>query len=170
MASSLTLGGALACGHIGLDGAKFDLHDLAKHNRIEHDGSLSHGPTPPGGEWAPIIPDPTAIEKTIEHSSDGGKHLTLEDLARARVDAEGDKPLDPLHARIGRGEVALTLLTMGDGERVTTDRVRTWYGGDRLPDDYVPPAEGSVSIKRVNNVVSLIDVAMRAERDKKNEE
>jgi hypothetical protein len=165
MATVLTLGGCVACGHVGIDGAKFDLRDLAKHNRIEHNSSLTHGDTTVGDRYAPITVDHAAIERALAHSSDGGRTMSLEDFARARVDAEGDKPLDALHARIGRGEVALTLLTMGDGERVTTDRLRAWYGDERLPDGYAPPAEGSITISRVDGIVGKVGVVMTAERD-----
>jgi hypothetical protein len=162
----LTLGGVVACGHAGLrEGLTFSLHDLARHNRIEHDGSLTHAEAKPGHDFAPVTADPAAIARALTFSSDGGAHMTLEDLARARVDAEGEHELDSIHARIGRGEVALTLLTMGDGERVPTDRLQTWYGEDRLPDDYVPPAPGSITVNVVNAVVDKVDVAMKATRD-----
>jgi hypothetical protein len=168
-ATILTMGGVLACGHVGIDGAKFDLHDLARHNRIEHDGSLTHGETVTGDQYAPITVDHAAIERALAHSSDGGQTMTLEDFASARVEAEGDKPLDAIHARIGRGEVALTLLTMGDGERVTTDRLRAWYGDERLPDGYTPPPHDSITTTRVNEVVDKVDVAMKAERGERME-
>jgi hypothetical protein len=164
MSSLLTMGGVIACGHVGIDGAKFDLHDLAKHNRIEHHGSLTHGEAPPGEDFAPVVVDNAAIDRALKHSSDGGNSLSLDDFSRARVQAEGGKPLDFIHARIGRGEVALTLLTMGDGERVTTDVLRAWFAEERLPDGYAPPAEGTVSLQRVNELVDRVDVAMKQHR------
>jgi hypothetical protein len=164
MATVLTTGGVLACGHVDLEGATFDLHDLALHNHIEHDGSLTHADAAPGAAYAPVAADRTAITRALAHSSDGGASMSLADFARARVDAEGAHPLDAVHARIGRGEVALTLLTMGDGARVSTDRLWAWYGEDRLPDGYVPPPPGSLTVRRVNALVGKVDDAMRARR------
>jgi hypothetical protein len=163
LAAGLTMGGVLACGHVGLDGATFDLHDLAKHNHIEHDGSLTHGPAAPGAAFAPVRPDRAALARALGCARDGAS-MGVAELARARVDAEGAHALDAIHARIGRGEVALTLLALGDGARVGTDRLRAWYGEDRLPDGFVPPPAGSLTVRRVNALVGEVDTAMRARR------
>jgi hypothetical protein len=144
LAALVSAVGVGCCGHslqlLNLDG-------LAKHGRIEHDGSLSHRDTPPGGTLAPTTVDQVQIMEVLSYSSDG-RYLTIDDFARARADTEGNltKPLDTLHAATGQGEIALTLLTMGDGQKVTKERLQAWWGNEQLPVDWAPPSKGSVSL------------------------
>jgi hypothetical protein len=106
VAAIFTGGGLLCCGHVFA--GTLDLHGLALHNRLEHDGSLTHAPTITGSRFAPTFRDPLLVERAISFSTDGAT-LSLDDLARARVAAEdaAAAPLNSLHARLGRGEVAL---------------------------------------------------------------
>ncbi|KAI9447981.1 Cloroperoxidase [Lactarius indigo] len=125
LATLLSVGGTLVCGrHFTID-----LEDLARHNYIEHDASLTH---------ANCHPD---------------------DLVRARAarDQTLQRPLSRLHGVISRGEVALTLQTLGDSEgRVSKQFIREWFGDERLPGGWSKPANttGLLSTTRIANRVA----------------
>lgn len=101
----LAYGGLLL---LGQGSGPFELHDLARHNKIEHDASLFHPNIGPREEYAPIHGEARLLRAFLAMSADG-RVITPEDLARVRVQREAETPLDPLHAEIARGEMAIVL-------------------------------------------------------------
>lgn len=159
----LSIVGFIWCGHLVGSGfstrLELDLHDLARHNRIEHDGSMGHADAAPGAEYAPSVPDGARIAnmlaagsaRTPSNEKGPVNALSILDFARIRysLNLAFRKPLDAVHAEIARGEIALTLLAMGtkaegsdahDEELVVPDkRIREWFLEERLPSDWSTP-------------------------------
>jgi len=138
LAHVLVYGGVALLGQFG----SFQLSDLARHNRIEHDASLVHDDTPDRDEYAPIAPSVPLIKQFLEQSSDG-QVITVEDVARARVWRQSQCPvLTTLHAEIARGEmgVALGVFTPPDSDKpaIPVDMLRVWLSQERLPDGWKP--------------------------------
>lgn len=133
----LTLGGFLLLQQFG----HISLGDLARHNHIEHDASLAHQNADFEAEYAPCEVDDTLLEalcsdaKTI---SEDGPRMNARDVARARVRRESESgPLDPVHAEIARGEMAIALGVFG-GKNGSKDGIpirwlREWIKYERLP-------------------------------------
>lgn len=148
---------------------RLDLDALALHDRIEHDASLVHADTPPGDRFAPVSVDPELLRSfLVRADSDGGisvqicrstgigtkselgsrmdmgMGMSLEGLARLRVDREADLavPLNRFHSEVGKGEVALCwlLLKREDG-RIPASLLAQWFGEERLPDDWILPVQ-----------------------------
>jgi Peroxidase, family 2 len=138
-----------------------DLEDLALHNKIEHDASLTHADAAPGGKYAPIDVDNDLLEGLLNVSKDDN-YLTLNDLVRVRAarDASLDKPLSSFHDAIARGEVALTVQLFANAEgRILKQFVREWFGEHRFPQGWHKPTTvvGLMSTTRlVNRVGELI--------------
>lgn len=155
MASVLSIAGTVVCG----SGWKLDLEDLAKHNKIEHDGSLAHADALPGAKYAPSYVDKDRLQQLLDASSDG-QTLTFNDLVsqRAARDAALSKPLDAIHQVITRGEVALTCEVLGDGGRVPKEYIRQWFGEERLPDGWKKPEcpVGLIGTTKVSNKVATV--------------
>jgi len=141
LAHILVIGGIALLQQLG----NFDLSDLARHNRIEHDASLVHDDTKARDEYAPIAPDSKLIDQFLEQAKDG-RFMTIEDVARARVWREAQCPvLNHLHAEIARGEMAIAIGLFGqqdsdDGNKqgIPVDMLRVWLGEERLPDGWKP--------------------------------
>ncbi|KAF8148857.1 hypothetical protein B0H34DRAFT_668138 [Crassisporium funariophilum] len=144
------------------------LHEIGKHNKVEHNASLVHHDTPEGEEFAPIEIDEKLVEALsqdlkpsaadIEASSNPSARLLMntDDVARARIRREKEcKPVDSLHAEVARGEMAIILgvwETKTDGKvGIPFDDLRRWLGQERLPDGWKP-----------NHVQGLRDVIKRA--------
>jgi hypothetical protein len=162
--NTVLLTGGVALSHINL--FDVDLAQLGLHNGIEHDASLGHADAN-GAEFAPTVPDTARIDEFLAQNPDG---ITVETLAKRRVELEGATPLDNIHDTIAKGEGALTVLIMGDtgGQdgTVSTDRFRTWFGGEQLPADYqVPTAE--VGLFEVKGLADKLGDLMKAEREAK---
>ncbi|PCH41809.1 hypothetical protein WOLCODRAFT_137592 [Wolfiporia cocos MD-104 SS10] len=89
------------------------LHDLARHNAIEHNASLVHPDVEPRDEYAPIDMHERMLEDLLAFASASadGFLMTHNDVARARVAREAEylAPMDRLHAEIARGEMAIVL-------------------------------------------------------------
>jgi hypothetical protein len=136
----LVAGGIALLAQLG----SFDLNDLARHNRIEHNASLVHDDTKPRDEYAPIGPDSALIKQFFEEVKDG-QFVTVEDVARARVWRESQCPaLNKFQAEIARGEMALALGLFSQPESDThkegipVDMLRAWFSEERLPDGWKP--------------------------------
>lgn len=134
---------------------KIDLHDIGKHDVIEHNASLVHHDTPEGQAYAPIeidhslvdtlISDVKPSEEELKSISDPTAKFLLdyEDVARARIRREAEcNSIDALHSEIARGEMAIIL---GVWEVKTKDKVgipvnyfKPWIGEERLPDGWKP--------------------------------
>jgi len=140
LAVLLALGGILPCSHT----LRVDLDELALHNRIEHDASIVHRDALAGHAKAPIPVDPELLHTLVSlaHEERG---LSLDAFAQLRVDRETQltSPLDPIHSKIAKGEVALCWLIfkLEDG-RVPSSMVEQWFGQERIPEGWVPRAKG----------------------------
>ncbi|CCM06811.1 uncharacterized protein FIBRA_09112 [Fibroporia radiculosa] len=86
------------------------LRDLSRHNCIEHDASLVHPDVHHRDEYAPVDMHLHMLEDLMTFAEDGVV-MTPDDVARARVCREASYtiPLDPVHAEIARGEMAIAL-------------------------------------------------------------
>jgi len=134
----LSLIGILLCGHGFF---RLDLHGLAAHDRIEHNASLAHADAAPGEHFAPIPVNPNMLRTFLSYAA-LSKGMYLEDFMQARVDREDqlEKPIDGLHAQIGQGEVATAWLVMRDDSgKIPLDRLKQWWGEERLPDNWTKP-------------------------------
>jgi len=120
--------------------APTDLHEFAKHNKIEHNASLAHADTPAGEEYAPVTTDQGLLKDLVSRSADG-ESLTMEDLARVRVEREDalPEPLTTQQQTAGRQASCLLLSRFGDGEKVPVSNVQTFLGESRIPDGYNGP-------------------------------
>lgn len=115
------------------------LGDLARHDRVEHDASITHVNTPEEDEYAPTEHNEELYQAFLADARDG--HFTAEDIARARVrrEAEADNVLTNTQKEVGRGEVALVLQIFG-GENfaVPVKFIETWWRQERLPTGWKP--------------------------------
>lgn len=159
------------------------MHDLAKHNAIEHDGSLVHADAPSGDAFAPTEVDPALVEQllSITHANS----LSLHDLARARAqrDVAIRSPLDKIHAEIARGETVLTIECLGsdglvdkqdidDGVDVKPERrvpkayVEEWFVKEKLPEGWDKPSRKVtlIGVARKSWEVKAMVHAMRSEQ------
>ncbi|TFK47167.1 heme-thiolate peroxidase [Heliocybe sulcata] len=144
LALFLAIPGYLLCG--SWFRMSVNLADLALHNRLEHDASLVHANTPEGAARAPTRVDP-ALMHSFLHACPVGRGFRLEDFAKVRVVREAKLPpgkaLDAFHAEVSRGESALSWLLMKDDDRneVPLERIRQWFGEERLPEDWKKPSQ-----------------------------
>ncbi|EJD02680.1 Cloroperoxidase, partial [Fomitiporia mediterranea MF3/22] len=139
LAAFLSWGGVLLLGQVGT----LSLSDLARHNRIEHDASLTHANTPFSDDYAPKRNCPVLYEKFLRDARKGG--FGADDIARARVrreDVEGPREgteVTSVQQEIARGEVALVLQIFGGKEfRVPVEVVKSWWGENKLPEGWKP--------------------------------
>lgn len=114
-----------------------DLNQLALPGVVEHDISLTRRDFNQGDN---ISRQMDLIEDLLAASSDGGKTLTMEDLAvlrRRRIEQQAkDNPglhYESLQHDIGSTEIALILNVFGDGKRIPCDRARAFFAEERLP-------------------------------------
>jgi hypothetical protein len=128
---------------------RIDLHEIGKHNVIEHNASLVHHDTPEGQTYAPIEIDHSLVDALISDAKPTSEAevkeslMNYEDVARARIRREGEcNSVDALHAEIARGEMAIIL---GVWEVKTKDKVgipvnyfKLWIEEERLPDGWKP--------------------------------
>ncbi|KAJ6527998.1 Chloroperoxidase [Mycena vulgaris] len=151
LAGLLTVGGWILIKRIG----KINLFDLGLHGGVEHDASIVHVDCPAGQKDAPIKIQTELVDEFAAHvvaaaSAAAGHALAeeevvvmVEDVVRTRIRRERlSKPLDKLHAEIGRGEMAMIL---GVWNRAINGRegaplvwMRTWLGEERLPEGWHP--------------------------------
>ncbi|EJD42429.1 heme-thiolate peroxidase [Auricularia subglabra TFB-10046 SS5] len=159
LAFLLSFGTALLIGRGAL--RRFSLADLAAHNVIEHDGSLSRADAT--GPVAPTQPDAARMASLLGD----GETLGLDDLAKVRAARDAEllalgKPLSGVHTRIARGEVALAYAMFADAAsgKVPVELFRTWFGGDRLPYElgWTPPAtpQGLLATQKLGKQVAAL--------------
>jgi hypothetical protein len=114
-----------------------DLDQIGLYGAVEHDVSLSRNDYAQGDNFSP---QPELIKEILESSSDGGKTLTIEDLAglrKRRIEKQKQINLDIQYGNVehqlGCGEIALILGIFGDGSKVRCDYVRAFFAEERLP-------------------------------------
>ncbi|KAJ6540178.1 Chloroperoxidase [Mycena vulgaris] len=134
---------------------KINLFDLGLHGAIEHDASIVHVDCPAGQKDAPIEIQPDLVDEfatqVVAAASAAAGHVLaeeevavmVEDVVRTRIRRERlSKPLDKLHAEIGRGEMAIILgvwnRTINGREGAPLAWMRTWLGEERLPEGWHP--------------------------------
>ncbi|KAH8118963.1 Chloroperoxidase [Phellopilus nigrolimitatus] len=160
LAAFLSWGGVYLLGQVGL----FSLHDLARHNRIEHDASLTHANTFPDEEYAPTLQDPVLYKAFLADARKG--HFMAEDIARARVRREGEHgaAMTAVQQEIARGESALVLQIFGKTEfAVPVDVIHSWWHEERLPDGWRPTRQ--TTLIGTIHWATVIREAMNALRD-----
>jgi len=120
--------------------APTDLIEFAQHNKIEHDASLAHADVAPGETYAPVETDQGLLQDFVSRSADG-QFLTMDDVARVRVEREDALPVPLTTAGViaATGEGILLLNRIGDSEKVPVSDVQTFLGESRLPDSYTGP-------------------------------
>ncbi|KAI0307114.1 Cloroperoxidase [Multifurca ochricompacta] len=152
LAFLLSVVGTFLCGrHF-----KIDLEDLALHNYIEHDGSLTRANALPDGRYAPVAVDKDLLQHLLDVSKNSD-FLDFDDLVKARAarDATLERPLSRFHGAVTRGEIALAIQTLGNSEgRIPKQFIQEWFGEDRLPDGWFKP-------KTVTGLVSTTKIANR---------
>lgn len=111
------------------------LHDLALHNRIEHNASVVHRNTPRGHKYAPVDVDVELLEHFLKED-----WMTIERIARRRVELEVASPLDGLHSEIARGEWSLVLGIFGKANkgRINSDILNVWLQENRFVTGWKP--------------------------------
>ena len=164
LAYLLAISGVFLCGN----GRTVNLDQLAKHNVIEHDASLSRQDAKPPNLYSPTLSDPNLVDQLMRASS--GTFLVLEDLAVARVKRESQAvggPLSSLHAEIARAESGLILQVFG-GENFCVDKdvLRTWLVDGRLSNCWNSPKK-RIGIRSTSSVGRRIAAAMDSTRNPK---
>lgn len=114
-----------------------NLDQLALHNRVEHDVSLTRTDFYQGDN---VKMQPDMVRDLLASSSDGGKTLTMADLAalrKRRIERQKEVNPEILYKdgqhTVACAEMALILNVLGDGEKVPCDYVRSLFLEERLP-------------------------------------
>ena len=191
LALFLTIAGFLFCGRYGIAAIPLvqtiNLKTIARHSRIEHDGSLAHADAEPGAEFAPTTPDKAILTDLLKEAG-GRQSLNLGDLVRVRARRDealrvAGKKLGLVHcecaythfyyavsrfvrlcaADITLGECAFILGIMGNGEEVPVERIRQWMGEDRLPDGWNRPKR-TLGLLELRGMVMKISNAVKMEK------
>jgi len=149
------------------------LHDLARHNLIEHDASLAHGDDVDDDEYAPTKVDEELLAALC---AEGGKELpdrmTLKDAARIRLKREAEcKTLDSVHAEIARGEIVIAIGVLGGKDAakkgVPISTLHDWMQHERLPENWKPDhTQGLYQTYKMAKVVRQRMKAARAQSKK----
>ncbi|KAI1790535.1 Cloroperoxidase [Ganoderma leucocontextum] len=122
LATVFAVGGLVKCGHWRGARRVLDLHDLARHGVLEHDGSLVHADATPGAVYAPAEVDPKALRQLLESAPQGQGHLSLGDLCKAQVARQqAARPLSGTMALVARGELGLIYDVFGVPSRGSGD-------------------------------------------------
>ncbi|KAF8576105.1 Cloroperoxidase [Ramaria rubella] len=122
----------------GLGWSSISLHELALHGCIEHDASMVHKNTAPDHIFAPTKCDPVLLDELLDNSDS----LTLERVAKRRVQLETVSPLDAVHQEIARGEWALVMDIFGRAHgKIPSDFLRVWLRENKFPEGWRPTHE-----------------------------
>ncbi|EJF61120.1 Cloroperoxidase [Dichomitus squalens] len=163
---TLVYGGLAKCGHWDGLSCKLDLHDLAKHNVIEHDGSLVHDDTAPGETFAPTRVDPDLLHQLLDTSD--SDFLTLHDLCQAQVTRQdASRPIGSVPAVVSKGELDLIYEVFGivpgskeasetatNGGKLVVPKsyLKQWLGQERLPDGWKGPVNAITLTSLVSHI------------------
>ncbi|EMD40830.1 heme-thiolate peroxidase [Gelatoporia subvermispora B] len=154
LAFVLALAGVMTCGN----GWSVSLHDLAKHNVIEHDRSMVHDDAPPNARFAPVLPSRSLLDQLLGLSP--GSHLTFYDFATARSlrDEQSKRPMRKLHTRIANSEAVLAFLALAIQQQQSTDDaseplvpksyLEDWLWEEKLPNGWTRPTQ-TIGFKQV---------------------
>jgi len=114
-----------------------DLDQLDQPGIVEHDISMTRHDHTQGDNHTP---QPDLIRDLLESSSDGGKTITLEDLAalrRRRIHTQLKANTGLTYGSSQHNgactELALILHVLGDGQKIPCDYVRALFQEERLP-------------------------------------
>ncbi|KAF8583919.1 hypothetical protein K439DRAFT_1634001 [Ramaria rubella] len=112
------------------------IHDLARHNRVEHDASMVHKHTAPGALFAPIRRCPTLLDELLK----GHHPFTLDRVAQRRVELECVSSIDAVHQEEARGEWALVPDIFGRERegKIPTDFMRVWLDRNEFQKGWQP--------------------------------
>jgi Peroxidase, family 2 len=147
-ADFLVLGGYILLRRSAL--APLDLHEIDKHNGIEHNASVTHDDDVNGSKFAPTQVNPGLLHKFIRKaysgpslcSSEDSSTITVADIAHTRVarEAESAAPPDAIHAEIARGEFAMVLNIFGEGpaKQLNAKDAEVWLKENRFPAHWTP--------------------------------
>ncbi|KAJ8519978.1 heme-thiolate peroxidase [Pleurotus djamor] len=145
------------------------LTDISRVRGVEHNCSLVHDDVPRGGEYPASTPNACLLNKLV-HDSRNSLTLDIEGIARARVRREAsfeyranNLTLDALHAEIARGEMALVLGILGDGQEIPLATLRRFFEDERLPDNWAP--KHSQGLLRTAFTAQKIKRSMKKLRD-----
>ncbi|KZV75140.1 Cloroperoxidase [Peniophora sp. CONT] len=164
LGSILATVGAVWCG----SGWSLDLEDLAAHNKIEHDASLTHDDARATDKYAPIPPNPELVKQFLAVT--GKSYLTLDDLVKYRAQRDGtlSRPLSSVHNIIAVGELALTQQAFENVEgHLSKEYLHAWYGEEKLPAGWgVPQGKvlGLLSTSKLNKRIQ--DAVAKIEKSK----
>ena len=164
LAFFLAFGGILLCGteenrlHLTID-----LHQLALHNRIEHDISLMHADTPECRKYAPTKVDEERRAKI--RSITAKDYYTEKDLLEYRKTIANGKTLDAIHEKAAMGEIGLIMKVFGKTIKVGEESevvvyknvIDTWMGEEKLPlgEGWKKP-EKEITLKLLNDEVQKV--------------
>ncbi|KAI9001431.1 Cloroperoxidase [Trametes punicea] len=180
LAYILARGGVRRC---GIDG-KLDLHNLALHNVLEHDGSLVHDNALKGQEFAPIEVDRALLQQLLDTSPKD--YLTIHDFAQAQVTRQASSPpLKTLFEVTSLGEVNLILQVFGvrgsegashhfavdekhRNERVVPKRwLASFLGEERLPEGWPGPSKETGLLEQIGEMYAISNAKSKLVHDKR---
>jgi hypothetical protein len=151
---------------VSIQGAKFiTLKDLAKHDIIEHDASLTRLDEKEG--------DNNNVQAKLVKSflDDGeGDFITVKSIAKTRVRREaeskaaGSPALGAKGLQLAYGESALLLQTLGhlggkDGYYAPKNAVRDWVEFERLPKGWVKPPKQITALSTQTLAAEILALA-----------
>ena len=152
MAFLLSFLGTFLCGRW----FRVDLHDFARHNYIEHDGSLTHRNAMPGDLYAPVDPDKELLDDLLNVKN--SDVLSFEDLVavRARRNETLSRPLSKFLNAIALVAVALTVQTLTDEyDNMSKQSIKEWFWDQRLPRGWSRPTT-PIGLWNTTRIVKIV--------------
>ncbi|KAI0775936.1 Chloroperoxidase [Trametes elegans] len=150
-------------------GGKLDLHDLAAHNVIEHDGSLVHADARPGDKYAPTDVDRALLRQLLDRAP-ASDFLSYRDLTEAQVARHAvSAPRDALSTALSKGELELIFEVFGvrrcpaadgtpgalEGRVVPKAWLEQWLGEERIPDGWPGPSHQTGFVQTVGGILTI---------------
>lgn len=163
IATSLAWGAVVALGQVGT----FSLHDLARHNCIEHDASITHPNICKTDEYAPIHSHPVLMASFLRNARRDSNVFGVEEFSRARIrrEAEPGAKIDGIQQLVARGEIALVLQIFGNENfEVPYETLKYWWWEQRLPDGWIPSRQ-STAVRTVQLAMELTETMNRLRGD-----
>jgi len=143
----------------------FDLEQQSSHKPwfIEHDASLTRLDWPQNNH----DPNPELVDQLVSLATSPAG-LSAYDFAKHRIDREDELnyKLSSFRDKMSTGEVGLILPTLGVGQHgvlpsnpadrfIPTSWARTFFEGERIPDDWIKPAKAT-DPKTVDNTAQRV--------------